>query len=90
MKTQAAVIVTENLKHFPDALLGPLNVEARSGDVFLADTIALAPGRAVKAVRTMRERYRRPETTVDHLLTRMEGRGLIDTVDVLRPYRESP
>lgn len=86
MKTQAAVIVTENLKHFPGEVIGSLNMEVRSSDVFLADTIALEPGRAVKAVRMMRERYARPEMTARHLLARMESRGLFETADVLRPH----
>lgn len=86
MKAQAAVIVTENLKHFPRELLAPLNMDVRSSDVFLADTIALEPGRAVRAVRMMRERYAKPEMTAPHLLTRMESRGLFETADVLRPH----
>lgn len=89
LKTQAAVIVTENLRHFPSALLKPLNIEPLSADVFIADTISLAPGRAVAAVHKMRLRFKKPELTADDLLTRMEGRGLIETADVLRPYRES-
>lgn len=89
LKTQAAVIVTENLRHFPSGLLKPLNVEPLSADVFIADTISLAPGRAVAAVHKMRVRFTRPELTADDLLTRMESRGLIETADVLRPYRES-
>jgi len=39
LKTQAATIVTENLKDFPAAVLEPLNIEARSADDFIADTI---------------------------------------------------
>ncbi|MGI4764526.1 MAG: PIN domain-containing protein [Janthinobacterium lividum] len=89
LKTQAAVIVTENLKHFPSSVLKPLNVEVLSADVFIADTIALAPGRAVAAVRMMRTRFKTPKLTADDLLTRMESRGLIEAVDLLRPYRES-
>ena len=45
LKTQAATIVTENLKDFPEHVLAPLNIEARSADSFIADTIALDPGR---------------------------------------------
>jgi len=50
LKTQAATIVTENLKDFPEAILAGLNMEARSADQFIADTIALDPGRAVAAI----------------------------------------
>jgi hypothetical protein len=55
---QAAIIVTENLKDFPSNVLDPLNIEAKSTDAFIADTIALDPGRAVAAIRRMRERFK--------------------------------
>ncbi len=58
LKAQASTIVTENLRDFPAKVLGPLNIEARSGDAFIADTIALDPGRAGAAIRVMRERMK--------------------------------
>lgn len=86
LKTQAATIVTENLKDFPAELLGTLNMEARSADQFIADTIALDPGRAVAAIRKMRERFKRPEKTAEVMLLEMEADGLTETVDVLRSH----
>jgi predicted nucleic acid-binding protein len=89
LKTEAAMIVTDNLKHFPHALLEPLNMEARSCDAFIADTVALDPGRAVAAIRRMRERFKKPEKTAGLLLLDMEANGLTETVDVLRAHVES-
>lgn len=89
MKTQAAMIVTENLKHFPAEQLYAFNMEAKSADDFIADTITLEPGRAVAAVQRMRLRLNNPSMNADQLLRKMEGQGLIETVNVLRPYRES-
>ena len=86
LKTRAAVIVTENLKHFPSGLLEPLNIEPLSADAFIADTVSLDLGRAVAALRKMRANFKRPALTADDLLTRMEGRGLIETADMLRPH----
>jgi hypothetical protein len=86
LKTQAATIITDNLKHFPIDVLGPLNLETRSTDAFLADTIALDTGRAVAAFRRMRESFKRPEVTAQDLLTKMDARGLTETVDVLRSH----
>jgi predicted nucleic acid-binding protein len=86
LKTQAATIVTENLKDFPDHVLVPLNMEVRSADAFIADTIELDTGRAVAAIRTMRLRLKRPEKTAELLLLDMEAAGLTETVDVLRPH----
>lgn len=86
LKTQAAVIVTENLRDFPPGILNSMNMDARSADAFLADTIALDLGRAVASIRKMRERFRRPELSADTLLLEMEARGLTEAVNVLRPY----
>jgi len=86
LKTQASVIVTENLKHFPAEQLAPLNLDVRSADVFIADTIALDHGKAVAAVRKMRERFKKPEKTAEALLIDMEAAGLTASVDVLRPH----
>lgn len=58
LKTQANLIVTENLKDFPSAILEPLNLEAKSADAFIADTIALGTGRAVQAIQRMRLRFK--------------------------------
>lgn len=86
LKTRAHVLVTDNLKHFPPNILEPLNIEALSTDRFLADTIALNPGKAVAAIRDMRAGYKKPEKTGQALLIDMEAAGLIETVDVLRPH----
>ncbi|UGY16270.1 PIN domain-containing protein [Bradyrhizobium septentrionale] len=89
VKTQASMIVTENLRHFPSDILSDLNIEAKSADSFIADTIALDPGRAVAAIRKMRLRFKRPEKTAEALLLDMEAAGLIEAVDLLREHVES-
>ena len=89
LKTQAATIVTENIRHFPPDRLSGLNIEAKSADAFIADTIALDTGRAVAAIRSMRGRFRKPEMTPDKLLLEMEAAGLTETVDILRLYVQS-
>lgn len=86
LKTQAATIVTENIRDFPDEFLRSRNMEVRSADQFIADTIALDPGRAVAAIRLMRQRLKRPEKTAEMLLLDMEADGLTETVDVLRAH----
>ncbi len=88
-KTQAAMIVTENLKDFPAAVLSDLNMEAKSAGAFIADTIALDEARVVAAIRGMRERFKKPQMTPAELLLVMEAAGLIETVDLLRPHVES-
>jgi predicted nucleic acid-binding protein len=89
LKTQAAVIVSENLKDFPNPIIAPLNLEVLNADVFIADTIALDYGRAVAAIRRMRERFKAPALTADVLLNKMDADGLVETVDVLKHHSES-
>lgn len=86
LKTQAAVIVTENLKDFPTKIIHSLNLDVLSADDFIADTITLHPGRAVAAIRTMRERMKNPALTAEMLLNKMDAVGLTATVDALRPH----
>lgn len=86
LKTQAQSLVTENLSDFPVAILGRLNVEARSADDFIADTIALEEGRAIAAVRRMRERLSRPELGPEDLLRSLEAHGLMETASVLASH----
>lgn len=89
LKAQAATIVTDNLKDFPAHILTEFGMEVRSTDEFIADTISLDEGRAVEALRGMRERFRKPELTADELLLHMEAAGLLNTVDTLRPFAGS-
>ncbi len=89
IKTRASVIVTENLRHFPDRILKPLDLEAKRADTFIADTIDLDIGRAIPIVRRMRERLKRPEKTAEALLLDMEASGLTQTVDSLRAHVQS-
>jgi len=89
LKTQAAIIVTDNARHFPTEILGPLNVEACTSDEFIANTIALDTGKAVAAVRMMRERLKNPEKSAEVLLLDMEVAGLLLTADLLRPEMQS-
>lgn len=89
LKTQAQIIVTDNLRHFPPTLLAPLGLEARSADTFIADTIALDLGKAVAAIRAMRRRLDRPSMTASDLLIAMDANGLTTTVNVLQPHEAS-
>ena len=86
VKTRASIIVTDNLRHFPDALLRPLDLEAKDADAFIADTIDLRVAQAVPALRRMRERFKRPEKTPEVLLLDMEKIGLTLTADALRDH----
>lgn len=86
LKTEAQMIVTENLKHFPADVLRPLNIEAKSADAFIADTLSLHIARGVAAVRQLRTRLKKPAMDAEDYLLRLEAHGLAQTVNELRPY----
>jgi predicted nucleic acid-binding protein len=89
LKTQAAIIVTDNLRDFPLPFLARLNLDARSADEFIADSIALDPGRAVAALKKMRLRLKQPALTAEALLETMDARSLPETVNILKPHVQS-
>lgn len=85
VKTQASVIVTDNIRDFPESILARFNLFPRTADDFLADTIDLDLPKAMAAIDTMRRRLQKPELTHEALLLRMEATGLTATADLLRP-----
>lgn len=88
VKTKASIIVTDNLKDFPEEILAPLEIEAKSADDFIADTFDLSLPMSLTAVKSMRERLRRPEMTIEQLLIRMEEIGLPQAADIMRDHKK--
>lgn len=86
VKTRASMIVTENLKHFPEDKLMDLNLEAKTADNFIADAINLDEGLAIGAIARMRKGYNKPKLDGITLLSLMESRGLTSTASILRPF----
>lgn len=86
IQCKASIMVTDNLVHFPQAVLERFELEAKSADEFIADAVDLDPVRAVAAIAKMRSRLNNPILTAEELLIRWEGRGLKITADALRPY----
>lgn len=84
IKCRADMIITENLKDFPEEVLFTFDLEAKSADAFIADTIGLAPEKAYITIRRMRERFKRPEITPEDLYFKMEKKGLTETATILK------
>lgn len=70
------VVVTYNLKHFPEASLEPHGLEAVSPDNFLLDQLDLHPAAVLHALRTQISDSRRPALTPASLLASLERSGL--------------
>lgn len=78
------MIVTNNLKDFPDDRLSPWNVEARSADHFLHAMVDLAPKQVFGIVQRMADTRARPPMDVDQMLDALNRNGLVETVAALR------
>ncbi len=89
IQTQAQSIVTENIKDFPSDILSEFNMEARTADDFIADTIALDVGKAVAKIKILRSRLQKPEMTPEKYILSLESHGLLETVSILSDHIES-
>ncbi len=76
----AQVIVTHNLKDFPEKALAPFNVEAVAPDDFVLDAIDLWPGAVVRVVEEQAAALRKPPHTVAELLEKLREQGLVQSV----------
>jgi len=83
---KASVIVTDNLRHFPEDVLSLYEIEAKSPDDFIADTIDLDYRKSISAIRELRRRLKHPELTPSELLERWRAQGLEQTAEFLNPH----
>lgn len=80
------VIVTQNLKHFPNTAIASYEIEAQHPDEFLSNHLNLAPGAFCGAVRKVRARLRNPPYGVDEYLGALTRQGLVATVAELSQF----
>ncbi len=83
IKVNANIIVTNNLKDFPDEYLDTFGLKALSADDFLTDTIDLNPKLAVQAFRELVFYRRNPDLNEFEILDQYRRIGLTDTADYL-------
>jgi len=83
IKTNANVIVTNNLKDFPDEYLSTFELYAISADDFLTDTIDLNPEVAIKAFRKMVLNRKDPDLDEFRVLNMLRKNGLKNAADYL-------
>jgi hypothetical protein len=85
IKGDAEVLVTANLKHFPQAALAPCGIEALHPDEFVLRLIERTPARVLAAARDHRQSLKNPPKSVEEYLAALEKLGLVGTVAALRP-----
>lgn len=85
----AELLVTENLKDFPDSAAEPYGMAVLHQDEFLLDQLDLAPEVVHDALRRQVSRYRRAPRSVDDLLDVLgnEGHGCPGFADACRGDR---
>ncbi|WP_417813479.1 PIN domain-containing protein [Thalassospira alkalitolerans] len=84
--THAQVVVTDNLKDFPEAELGKFGMEAKSTDDFIADTITLHEHTAFAALKRMRARFQNPALSTEAIINVAESQGLLNTALLMKQY----
>lgn len=83
IKTNANVIVTNNLKDFPAEVLEPYGMSAKSADDFLTDIIDLNPKAAIQAFRKLVMNRRNPDLDEYQVLDTLRRNGLTETANYL-------
>lgn len=87
IRCHASVIVTFNMKDFPQADLDAYGVEAQHPDVFIENLFDLDPAAVVSAARKQRQDLKRPSMNVDAYLDVLLKSGLTQTVKGLSTFR---
>ena len=83
IKTNANVIVTNNLKDFPKEYLASFGLTAKTADDFLTDIVDLNPEQAIKAFKQLVLNRVNPDLDEFQVLDILRKRGLKDTADFL-------
>jgi hypothetical protein len=83
IRCQAGVIVTYNLKHFPQSALAPYGIEAQHPDDFVSHLFDLDPAKVCAAVRDQRQALVNPARSVTELLETFRSLELATTVVAL-------
>lgn len=84
IKSEATVILTINLKDFPQATLATWQLTARHPDDFISELLRSDPEAVCAVVREMRARRKRPPISAEDFLAQLERQGLRRFVAELR------
>jgi hypothetical protein len=83
IKSDANLIVTDNLKHFDSDYLAKFGLYAKSADDFITDTIDLNPILAKEAFMTMVAHRTNPSLDEYEVLNILRNRGLVNAAHYL-------
>lgn len=80
----AEIIVTCNLRDFPDHVLDPYNIEAQHPDEFILQLVEIAPDVVLEAAEMHRRSLKNPPKSSEEFLVLLEAQGLPKSVAILR------
>src|SRR5690606_37938843 len=83
IKSNADVIVTNNIKDFPEKYLNSFGLKAKSADDFLTDIIDLNPALAIKAYKEMVLNRKNPNMDDFEVLESLRKVALFDTANYI-------
>lgn len=83
IKTNANIIVTNNLKDFPEDYLYSFGLSAKNADDFLTETIDLNQEVAIRSFRKLVLNRRNPDLDEFEILDRLRKNGLNDAANYL-------
>ncbi|MAO60833.1 MAG: PIN domain-containing protein [Alcanivorax sp.] len=82
----AQLIVTFNLRDFPEAVLARFGIEAVHPDDFVVQQFDLHEARVIETAKNHRGSLKKPPKGVEEYLETLAAQGLVVTVDRLREY----
>lgn len=86
-KSQAQIIVTYNLKDFPENILLKYELEAQHPDTFLRNQLDLYPAPFLLSVKTIRARLKKPPRSAQEYLFSL-FQHIPQTVNILKAYAD--
>lgn len=86
IKVNANVIVTNNIKDFPEGYLKSFGLSAKTADDFLTDIIDLNQEQAVEAFKEMVLNKKNPKFDAFEVLDQLRKAGLKDTANYLHAF----
>lgn len=82
----AQIIVTNNLKDFPEEQLSPFGIEAMTPDDFIECQFGLRQSHVLRAAKAVRGRLAKPPMTPEEYLGMLAAQGLVVTAELLKEY----
>ncbi len=83
------MILTFNLKDFPDKILSTYHIKAMHPDDFLMCLLDKGQGSVFQSLKSTRLRLRKPPKSVDEYLEILDKQGLRNTVKLLNNFKRS-